>query len=200
MDRKNIILDFDQTLISTQPTEDRKLFTKDNKKKMENFKMYNMEDYYIVFERPGLQKFLNYLFENFNVSIWTAASKDYALFILDKIIIGGHTNRKIDYFLFSYHRDISKNLSETGGTKDLNILWDHLGFEGYSKDNTIIIDDYDDVYNVQKNNCIFIPPFEFFDDNSENDTVLLTIKEQLETLKQNNVDKIVNDINETLKF
>ena len=42
MNRKNIILDFDQTLISTQPTEDKKLFTKDNKKKMENFKMYNM--------------------------------------------------------------------------------------------------------------------------------------------------------------
>jgi hypothetical protein len=55
-----------------------------------------MENYYIIFERPGLQQFLTFLFKNFNVSIWTAASKDYALFIIDKIIIAGNKNRKID--------------------------------------------------------------------------------------------------------
>ena len=48
------------------------------------------DGHYKVFERPGLQEFLDYLFANFNVSVWTAASKSYALFIIDKYAGAGY--------------------------------------------------------------------------------------------------------------
>ena len=62
----NIILDLDQTLISS---EEIHLLKKSHKKKMDLFNNKNLDDQYIVFERPGLQSFLDYLFENFNVSV-----------------------------------------------------------------------------------------------------------------------------------
>ena len=41
-----------------------------------------MDGTYIICERPHLSDFMDWLFKNFNVSVWTAASKDYALFII----------------------------------------------------------------------------------------------------------------------
>jgi TFIIF-interacting CTD phosphatase-like protein len=76
----NFILDLDQTIISGEPVEEYSI--EKNKKKASKFRFETMENYYIIFERPGLQQFLTFLFKNFNVSIWTAASKDYALFII----------------------------------------------------------------------------------------------------------------------
>ena len=103
----NFLLDLDQTIISGEPVEEYN-FEK-NKKKASKFRFETMENYYIIFERPYLQQFLTFLFKNFNVSIWTAASKDYALFIIDKIIIAGNKDRTLDYIFFSYHCGISKN-------------------------------------------------------------------------------------------
>ena len=79
---KLIVLDLDATLISAQSLEK---FQKDkkNKKKAEKFdKQYQMEDYYHVFGRPHLEVFLDYIFENFKVAVWTAASQMYALSII----------------------------------------------------------------------------------------------------------------------
>lgn len=139
-----------------------------------------MEGYYIVFERPGLQKFLDFLFENFNVSIWTAASKDYALFIIEHIILANRENkpqRKLDWIFFSYHCDISKRIKK--GTKDLSVIWEDYKLDGFSKYNTVILDDYDEVYNTQKHNCIIAEPFEFAAEKSENDDFLERLKPEL---------------------
>ena len=126
MDRPNLILDLDQTVISAEPEED--FDVKKNPEILAAFKHEDMDGYYMVFERPDLQEFLDYIFANFNVSIWTAASKDYALFIIDKMLIRGHPERKIDWIFFSYHCDISKKLKE--GTKDLSVLWDIYNISG----------------------------------------------------------------------
>ena len=61
----NVILDLDSTLICAEPIESLP------KGDFSEFKVYNMDDYYKVFERPYLQEFLDFLFANFNVSIWT---------------------------------------------------------------------------------------------------------------------------------
>lgn len=163
-----VLLDLDQTLISAEPTEEYDFKT--NKNKAKKFVFHDMDGYYVVFERPGIQKFLSYLFDNFTVSIWTAASKDYALFVIDKIILAGNANRKIDYIFFSYHCDVSKHKKR--GTKDLSMLWDIYKVDGYNKDNTFIIDDYDEVQNTQPENCIVAIPFEFTNESSPNDTFL----------------------------
>jgi TFIIF-interacting CTD phosphatase-like protein len=168
MSKGYIVLDLDQTLISAEPTEEYDFSA--NKNKAKKFVFHDMDGYYVIFERPGLQPFLSYLFDNFNVSIWTAASKDYALFIIDKIILAGNSNRKINYIFFSYHCDISE--SYKNGTKDLSLLWDTFKLTEFSKDNTFILDDYDEVHKTQPGNCIIAVPFEFSKDGSEGDNFL----------------------------
>jgi hypothetical protein len=188
----NFILDLDQTIISGEPTEEYN-FNK-NKKKASKFRFETMENYYIIFERPYLQQFLTFLFKNFNVSIWTAASKDYALFIIDKIIVAGNKDRKIDYIFFSYHCGISKKIKR-GSSKELSILWTYYKLPQYNQNNTVILDDYvEDVYKNQKQNCIVAKPFEFKDNNSHKDKFLKELQNKLKSLVLKNPDDLANNI------
>ena len=66
-DKPNIFLDLDNTIISAEAIEDFPFTRKDILHKVMKFTFYNMDGYYLVFERPHLQKFLDYLFKNFNV-------------------------------------------------------------------------------------------------------------------------------------
>ena len=185
-----IILDLDQTLISAEPVEEHN-FDK-YKEKSKKFRYDNMDGYYIVYSRPHLQAFLDYIFENFTVTIWTAASKDYALFIIEKIILNNKPERKLDFIFFSYHCELSKNIKKY--SKELSMLWDETKFPTYSKNNTVIIDDYkEDVHLCQPNNCIIAPPFEFTEKDSENDTFLLDLIPELEKMK-NRINNNDNDI------
>ena len=194
-----IIIDLDATLISAEDTQEYD--EKKHKNKSKKFTSVYMEDFYIIFERPGLQEFLDFLFMgDFDVSVWTAASKDYALFIIDKIIIAGKPNRKLDWIFFSYHCDISKK--HTGNTKDLSILYNLYNISGYSSTNTIIIDDYDEVQKTQPYNCIIAPPFEFENEESENDKYLPLLKQELVKInnnKENNIEKLTDKANIKIK-
>lgn len=171
MQRPNIVLDLDQTLISAEPVEEFK------PKKNRDFTKHNMDGYYYVFERPHLQDFLTFLFDRFNVSVWTAATKDYALYIIDNIILKRGSNRKLDYVFFSYHCGISEDVKD--GTKALSMFWTVYNMPGYNEKNTMIIDDYDEVCKTQPKNCIPVPPFEYNDDKSIKDDFLLKLKEKL---------------------
>jgi len=186
--RINVVLDLDQTLISAEdwiPAD----FAK-NKNKAKKFEFHDMDGYYIVFERPHLQEFLDYLFANFNVSVWTAASKDYALFIIDKIILT-KPERSLDWIFFSYHCDLSNK--KKGASKSLEMFWDEYKLEGYTKDNTVIIDDYDEVYKTQPDNCIIAVPFEFDKDGSEKDTYLKDLQHSLSTMQKGQPAKGINN-------
>jgi TFIIF-interacting CTD phosphatase-like protein len=179
MKKFNVILDLDQTLISAEADEEFDFEKSKDKAKLFDFK--DMDGLYLVFERPYLQKFLDFLFKNFNVSIWTAASKDYALFIINKIILANKPKRKIDYIFFSYHCDISKKIKK--GTKDLSMLWDIYKLKDYNKDNTFIIDDYDEVFETQPENCIIAKEFQFNEEGSEKDTYLKNLITHLKKIK-----------------
>ena len=176
--KKNLILDLDETLINALSEEEQSM-VRDFDERKNLFKYTNMDSYYSVFHRPGLQKFLKYIFKNFNVSIYTAASKDYALFIIEHIILRNKKKRKLDYIFFSYHCDLSKKLKN--GIKDLSILWDIYNLEGYNKNNTIIIDDNPDV--KKTGYCIQVPEFNFSDRDSENDDYLSKLRHMLEEYK-----------------
>ena len=179
----NILLDLDQTCISAEslaldgePAE-FDFSNSDQLAKSKLFKYKNMDDYYVVFERPGLQEFLDFLFENFNVSVWTAASKSYALFIIKEIILAGKPERKLDWIFFNYHCKISER--KTDNSKDLSLLSELYKFPNYNLDNTIILDDSDEVYSTQTKNCIIAPPFEFKDNDSHKDKFLQDLEEEL---------------------
>ena len=175
MTKLKLFLDLDSTLIYSEDLVDYD--KKKNSKKQALFKYKDMDKEYRVFERPHLDKFLDYVFENFDVSVWTAASKDYAIFIIKHILLK-KPNRKLNYILFSYHCDYSDKHKK--GTKDLEMLWDFYKIKDYNKDNTRIIDDYDEVYHTQPKNCFRIKPFVF----SEYDNELIKMIEKLKKWKK----------------
>lgn len=193
-----LILDLDQTLISGEPMEDLDLRKYKNKSKL--FDSANMDGYYMIYSRPYLQEFLDYVFKNFNVTVWTAASKDYALFIIEKIILKDKPERKLDFIFFSYHCELSKRLKKY--TKSLCMLWDTYKLLGYTEKNTVIIDDFvADVHKCQPNNCIIAPPFEFTKPDSEKDTFLKDIIPELKKMKKRIEKKssdLADDVNTNL--
>lgn len=163
----NVLLDLDNTLISSLSKEEKR---RHHNKKMGLFYRKDMKGYYTVFERPGLQNFLNFLFANFNVSVWTAATKSYALFIIRHIILKGLPSRKLDFILFSHHCTESEKLMST--QKHLDMLWSVFKIKGYDNSNTVIIDDHPDVFSTQPENCIKVTPFDFTDEKSYEDDEL----------------------------
>lgn len=192
MEKKTVVLDLDQTLISA---EDAVTFNfKKYKEKTKKFRSHNMDDYYIIFERPYLQEFLTFLFDNFNVCVWTAATKDYALFIIENIVLASKQNRKLDYILFNYHCNISEN--QTDNTKNLNMFYKHN--KKYKKSNTLILDDYDEVYNTQPSNCIIAEEFRFKNSGSENDTFLRDIIPFMKEINKRN-DSGASFVNSNMK-
>ena len=175
----NVILDLDATCICSEKISDLNLEDTDVINKIKKFKSHDMDNYYIVFERPHLQQFLNFLFRNYNVSIWTAASKSYAIFIVQKIILANKKNRKLQNLLFDYHCDWS--FKKGRGTKDLKML-KNLFKLNFDINNTIIIDDYDEVADTNQEKCFHIKAFNFSDENSFNDKELLKLKDSLSSM------------------
>jgi len=128
-------------------------------------KVFIMDNDYIIFVRPGLQDFLDFLFRNFQVSVWTAASRDYAIFIIQFIILlmdedekdiePGNQRRFLNYIFFYYHCSISQD--KDGGYKNLKFICSQD--KTCSIDKMFILDDNIDVYKTQPKNTIIASPF-----------------------------------------
>lgn len=190
--KMNLILDLDATLICSKTSKKFDFKKNNNMSKASKFKFHDMDGYYVVFERPGLQEFLDYVFKKFNVSIWTAASKDYGLYIIDNIILDKNKpHRKLDWAFFSYHCDISKEKKD-GKTKSLEMLWDEYKINGFNKDNTYILDDYKEVFKTQMERCFWCTPFAFHKDGSENDDYLKRLQNCLQNHKLGDSAESVN--------
>ncbi len=175
-EKKNVFLDLDNTLISAEALEDFPFKKSGIREKAMKFAIHDMDGYYIIFERPNVQSFLDWLFKNFNVSVWTAASKDYALYIIEHIVLK-RPDRKLDFILFSHHCDISKKKYKY--SKQLKLVFDVFQLEGYNKNNTVIVDDLPEVKECQPKNCIAVEPFEILNEGSEHDDELTKVKEEL---------------------
>ena len=94
----NVILDLDNTIICAVEMDYYKL-KKDNMGILDaNLKYEDFEDAYRIYQRPHLEEFLSFVFRNFNVAIFTAASKDYGLFILDDIIRKIIPDQELSFF------------------------------------------------------------------------------------------------------
>ena len=170
----NIVLDLDNTLIYS--IESNKVKKDDPKFKcISNYSSEKMDDDYIVCERPNLQAFLNWLFKNFNVMIWSAASPDYVDFITQNIV-NKNPSHRIEHIFNSNQCDESQK-HYNGDTKNLNLLWDHYDFDGYGPYNTLIIDDMGHVCKSQPKNSIRIKKFIANEKSiKENDIIFLKIK------------------------
>jgi TFIIF-interacting CTD phosphatase-like protein len=179
VDKINIYLDLDETLIySYGPRSGKKLNLQTIKPTPINF-----ENAYYIVQRPGLQTFLDWLFKNFNVSIWSAASPDYVRFIVDHIIIGKDLNRckKLQRVLDSDYCEKSQKIYGDDCLKKLAMLWDYYKLPNHNENNTILLDDLGLNIKAQPENSIRIKKFQ----GEQNDNELIKVKKKLENILNN---------------
>lgn len=144
---------------------------------------------YDVYTRPHLTEFLDFLFKNFYVAIWTAASSDYAAVITSELVLRDDKTRRLDMFLTADDTTVASK--EMGGVKNLSAIWsvwyaDHLIPRNWA----FIVDDLPDVQKTQPDKCIAVEPFHASSVRAPEDTVLLdTIKKLKEKLLDETFNK-----------
>jgi hypothetical protein len=197
--RMNIILDLDNTIINALDDSDRKKLSGDFSSK---FLYKDMIPFFRVYARPHLEKFLDYLFANYNVAIMTAAEKDYALFIIENFILT-KPERKLEFIFFRYQVELSREIY--GGVKDLRVIWELFQVNGFTKQNTVILDDLDMVYETNPHNTLRIKGFFIVDENTgkinydmADDKELLNVISQLDYIRGIYISNICKGISKAI--
>ena len=176
---KNIVLDIDQTLLEANDKIHNPLNSYRRETNVSSaastLSTPSISDEYVFTLRPYLAPFLNFLFENFNVGIWTAADTTYAQYVVDSIIFP-LTHRKPQFVLS--RPDFDDCLAKGMGYKNLAYLAQR--YPQFNYNNTIIIDDFDHVKMTNRARCIAIP--KFFAALKSNDTALLSLINALKSV------------------
>lgn len=133
--RELVVLDLDNTCICAKEMDELKDVVDP-----ESYEYEDLEDLYRVFPRPGLQEFLDNLFRNYEVAVWTAADLDYALFVIDNFITCNKPERELQFIMWSDHCEYSVEKTEDEQAKQLTLL-EPL----YPTKQLVLIDDNEDV-------------------------------------------------------
>lgn len=181
-----------------------------------------------VFFRPYLINFLDYCFDNFNVSIWTNSTEGYCTSILEfleikdkckhiwvrkykkrrekKIPNGPHldaTNaQSYDFEELKTRKKMKIGMDYREMFKPLHLLWQRTEtpFNVYNQNNTFIIDDLAEMFIQYPENTILIPTWCHL---NWSDSHLKTIIEQLEnyskTKKRKNIIALCSQINKSFR-
>jgi hypothetical protein len=185
----NIILDLDETLFSGEEIanlHDRSIET--------DFEDIWQGRDYVFIGRPGLQPFLDFLFLNFNVGIWTAANRAYAKRPVDELILKPNPSRRLLFFLT--RDDYAKYNPHQSTTKFISWMVNKFNL---SMCNTILIDNSKTQTNIASNfkNAIKVDDFRVYNprsfkpiDDSIYDSVLYELMIVLESLLDKNEDLI----------
>jgi hypothetical protein len=176
----NVILDLDNTCI--YGLEWHKITNIDLQGNFRNkwyskFKYHIMPEEFVIFERPGLQSFLTWLFKNYTVSVWSAGTKPYVDFIVDNII--QTKSRRLKNVL--NFDDCEESHSKYRWQKDLRMLYEN--FQGYDPSNTLIIDDLDEIIYANPANSIYVAPF-IASAKSYRDNELDYVKDELKSISK----------------
>jgi hypothetical protein len=109
---------------------------------------------FLIWKRPGLDNFLSFLFEYFNVAVWSSISK-HNIVPTAKFIFGEH----YDKLAFVYDRDFCEILTDVPSERSGPVRGDHTtpkpvvrknlktvwqSFTRFNETNTLIIDDSDE--------------------------------------------------------
>ncbi|KNA17510.1 hypothetical protein SOVF_079280 [Spinacia oleracea] len=138
-EKLTIFLDLDETLIHSSADPPSKTFDFIVRPKIDGETM----DFYVL-KRPGVDEFLQYLSEKFEIVVFTAGLRDYASLVLDVL----DKNRVINHRLY---RDSCREL-DGKYVKDLAQMGRDLW-------KVAIIDDNPNSYAFQPENAIQIKPF-----------------------------------------
>lgn len=181
--KMSLLLDLDCTLVNSLNLQELRKLPREVQRK---FRYVDMKGYYRIFQRPYLQAFLDYAFSNFEVSVFTAADKDYALFIIENLILT-KPNRHLKNVFHGYTSELSEAYFDS--PKDLRLLWDVLKIDGLAPCSTILLDDLSEVFEANPRNVVRAKKFELlkngkFDRKQLHDNFLLEVIPKLETRKQ----------------
>ncbi|BAT87237.1 hypothetical protein LR48_Vigan09g229900 [Vigna angularis] len=137
--RKTVFLDLDETLVHSHPSPPPEHFDFVVRPVIDGQPM----DFYVL-KRPGVDEFLETLASKYEVVVFTAALREYASMVLDRL----DRNRFISHRLYRdscRHIDgkLVKDLNETG--RDLKRV--------------VIVDDNPNSFSNQPENAILIRPF-----------------------------------------
>ena len=148
---QNIVLDIDNTLVhSVSLNHALKEWTKD-------LSAIRIEPF-MVFLRPHIASFLQYLFDNFNVGIFTAGVESYANDIVHHVILPNLRPDQRDRIQFVLHRKhYEECMAVTGKAKDLSYV-ENL-YPTFDYFYTMILDDCDYVKDANGARCLQIQPF-----------------------------------------
>jgi hypothetical protein len=150
----NIVLDIDNTLLETIPNT---VFNTIPANYLSYFDVVDLPEIDAkAILRPDLDAFLDYVFERFTVSIFTAAQRDYSKVIRDRIIAPPGSGRVIFKALDSRHNEYS--ITKWNQVKSIN-TFKEVGVPSINENNTMIIDDLEEVEAANPNNVIKISPF-----------------------------------------
>ncbi len=163
-----LILDIDETLIHTE-MEPKKYNINESDYNFD-FKFEDKEDFFFTKKRPYLDQFIKYAFDNFEVAIWTSATKPYAESILDNIGI------EIKNLKLFYTRE-NCTLKYQDGIFIKNLQ--KLRKKKINLSNVLIVDDN---INSAVNNYSNLIPIKAFKQD-DNDTELLKLISYLEKIK-----------------
>ena len=122
----------------------------------------------LVFLRPSLSQFLEFLFANYEVAVWTSCPYFSAMPLVEAIF----TPMQIAQLQFIFTRVNCELMRNYGSRKNLQAIWQL--YPRYNAQNTLLLDD-DAAKIVQLENWIEVPKYIATTDNSKNDTVLVDI-------------------------
>ena len=194
--RLNVLLDLDNTIINSLEPQEIKLVNPDFKGFAQtpspssfesHFHYEDMNPFFRVYGRPHLDTFLDFLFEHFNVGVFTAAESEYALFIV-KHFIETKPGRRVSVIFYRYHVDAGEKRYGDGRIKDLRLLWEHYKIPFFYPQNTILIDDLIDVKETNPYNVFRIKSFDVLKHNKPNEDAVQDreLYHVMDTLKQLN--------------
>lgn len=165
---KLLILDLDETLYHTFI---KPLSLKELESPLLDRGLDHME--YITIPRPGVEKFLDFTFDNFKVAIWTAAYYDYASSAVTNLL-----NIDLNSLEFFYHKKNCTPKLKPDGDFFYQKKISKLRRKGWNLKNVIMLDNkpqYIDRYS----NAMHIEDFLGF---NENDKELERITNKLKKL------------------
>lgn len=167
-ERPLVILDLDNTCISAVEYNTISIVPHP-----ETYIYHDLENIYRIYERPGLQEFLEKLFKTYKVAIWTAAGVTYALFVIRMCIIQNHPERSIEFIMWDNHCRYSSRRSK-GQFKNIMLL-ESL----YHVTKMVLLDDNTDVLR-QRKDTIDSRYFDVMMENAHHDTFLYHLYDIIE--------------------
>lgn len=158
-----LVFDIDNTLIEAlKPSE----LKRGPEVSMDHKLIHSTMLGYSIFLRPHVKEFMRFVDKYFTIVIWSHGDEEYVEYMSG--ILSYYFGLERNVVFKTYHRDhceVSQKKYNDKAPKDLRYIIDDLnsqiGEPIFSIDRIAIVDDLDTTYQIQKDNCIFVSPFEY---------------------------------------